>query len=455
MREERLRFAVAVVFATLLLPSRAAIARSDPAPPQAIATTEMVLVANVGSGPITAYPATSSGSVSPAFTLANPNLPNTYWGPWGVASDANGYLYVQSFLSDATMFVFAPGSRGNDPPARVFRGGGPDTRAIAVDGQGYEYIATGEGPADILVIPPAASGQSANLYSVDPVRTLSTDESVWHPWPSLLATDASNHVIAAVVRANGNALEVFEGGSAGAAAPIRVIGGTLTGLGTCGSVCNTMALTCSAWTGEIYAAVNDGAQTRVLAFSGAAAGNVAPLRSIAGPATGLAGGSVTGIAVSPLTGELYVLAKSSQFGTGQIIVFGTSAQGNAAPLRTFTDGATQLADGAGLLLAPEAVVGVPAGGVASAPTLRLQPNPARESVMARLSLAQPVASLRIEVIDVEGRVVARIWDGNAPAGVLEAPWDIRAMGGRMPAGIYLVRASGRGFQVVGRIAVIR
>src|SRR5262245_454842 len=66
---------------------------------------ELVFVANAGSGPVTAYPALSSGAVSPAISIPNPNLPDTYWDPWGVAFDAQQSLYVQSFLSNATSFV--------------------------------------------------------------------------------------------------------------------------------------------------------------------------------------------------------------------------------------------------------------------------------------------------------------------------------------------------------------
>jgi len=452
--QKGLRLAYAVLASALLLLPRAAGSRSNADRPQT-ATSEMVLVANASSGPLTAYPATASGAVAPTFTLADPNLPNTYWGPWGMASDADGYLYVQTFLSNATTFVFAPGSTGNAEPARVFRGGGPDTRAIAVDRHGYEYIATGQGPAEILVLPPAANGQSANLYAVGPIRTIPTDETVWHPWPSILTTDPSNHAIVAVVRANGNAVEVFEGGPAGAAAPIRVISGSLTGLDSCASLCHTMALTYSALTGELYVAVNDGAGTHVSIFAGAAAGNAPPVRSIEGPATGLAGKVITGIAVSQLNGQLYLLIKSSQFGAGQISAFGPSAQGDVAPLRTFTDATTQLSDGAGLLLVSQAVTGVHADGVEMAPILRVGPNPARAFVTARLSLPRPVASLRMEVLDLQGRVMARIWDGSVPAGALEVSWDARTAGHRAPPGIYLIRASTHEFQALERVVLIR
>src|SRR5215468_8872581 len=246
-------------------------------PRSASAAQELLFVANSDGSPVTAYDALSSGPVSPALLIENPNLLNTYWGPWGVAFDAQQDLYIQSFLSDATSFVFPPGVDSSVPPSRVFRGGGPDSRGIAVDANGYEYVATGEGPSQILVLPPGAAGVSGNLYSVSPLRTIDTDETVWHPWPSILAADLGNHVIAAIVRAQGNALEVFDGGAVVSAAPVRVISGPLTGLGACAdTACNMMAITFSLATGHLWAGVSAGSQTHVSLFAGESTGNVAP-----------------------------------------------------------------------------------------------------------------------------------------------------------------------------------
>lgn len=422
------------------------------AAPATAATSEFVVVANV-AGPVTAYSALASGPVPPAFTVDDPNRANTYWAPWGIAVDAQGFLYVQTFLSSATTFVFAPGTSGGAPPARVFRGGGPDTRAIVIDAQGYEYIATGQGPAEILVLPPAANGDPDHFYAVDPLRSVQTDESgAWAPWPSTLTTDAQNHVIAAVVRAGGNAIEGFEGGPSGASAPLRVITGPLTGLDSCATAgCHTMAVTSSSLTGQLYVAVNQGAGTHISVFAGNASGNVAPLRSIVGPATGLSGRVVTGLAVSSLTGELYALIKATQFGgPAQISVFGPSAEGDVAPSRTFTDAA--LNDGLGIALVSQSVLDAAPN---PASQLLIEPNPVRSSMNVRLSLAQPAPSVRIEVIDLQGRIVARLWDGAAAAGTLEVRWEPGPRGRAVRSGIYWVRAALPGFQAVQRVALIR
>jgi hypothetical protein len=356
-------------------------------------------------------------------------------------------------LSNATTFVFSPGSTGHTQPARIFRGGGPDTRAIAIDAQGYEYIATGQGPAEIRILPPAANGQPANLYTVDPVRSISTDESgAWAPWPGMLTTDSQSHVIAAVARSQGNAIEVFEGGPTGAATPLRVITGPVTGLDSCSiDGCHTMCLAYASLTGEIYVAVNHGAATKISVFAGNANGNIAPVRTITGPATGLAGNVVTGIAVSEITGELYAMIKGSQFGgPAQISVFGPSALGDVAPIRTLTD--ASMNDGMAIALATWGTLDVP---MISSTRLLVEPNPSPGTMNVRLSVAQPLSSVKIDVVDLHGRLVATLWDGPAPSGRLDVRWEAGSQRQAVPSGIYWVRVTAAGRQFARRVAFVR
>jgi hypothetical protein len=314
------------------------------------AGVELVFVANADSGPVTAYSAQSSGTVTATRTVSNPNDPNTVWDPWGVTFDAAKQLYVQTFLSDATTFVFAAGAGPATPPSRIFKADGPDNRAVAVDGNGFEYVAGGEGGAEIAVEPPGASGQPGNLYQVPPVRTIALDEG-FNPWPGMLTVDPSNEILAAVVRPQGNAIEIFSGGASGGATPVRVISGPNTGLGACTATrCDQLAITFSPFTGRIYAAVSAGTQTRISVFAGNASGNAAPIRTILGAATGLSGRVITGITGSQVDGTIYAMVKTSQFGTGQINAYGRLATGNAAPLRTFTDATSGFADAAAIAI---------------------------------------------------------------------------------------------------------
>jgi hypothetical protein len=173
------------------------------------------------------------------------------------------------------------------------------------------------------------------------------------PWPSVLTVDSTNEVLAAVTRSAGNEIEVFEGGASGPATPVRVIAGPHTGLGTCDAkTCDHVSISFSAYTGKIYAAVSSPAGSRVEVYAGDAKGDARPVQTIAGQATGLTGEVVTGIADSQHTGDIYLLVKAAQFeGPANVEVFARRATGNVAPLRSFTDAASGLADAEGIAIA--------------------------------------------------------------------------------------------------------
>jgi DNA-binding beta-propeller fold protein YncE len=161
--------------------------------------------------------------------------------------------------------------------------------------------------------------------------------------------DSSNELLAVTARPQGNAVEIFTGGPNGGSTPVRVISGPRTGLGSCGPVCN-LVIAFSPLTGRIYVAVSDGADTHISVFAGNAAGDARPLSTIAGPATGLAGASVTGIAVSQCDATVYAMihTSSSGFGRASIDAYRRSARGNIRPLRSFTDSQSRFRSAQGL-----------------------------------------------------------------------------------------------------------
>jgi hypothetical protein len=315
--------------------------------------SQVVYVANADAGPVDAYSASSAGAVNPVRQADNPNAPNSVWDPWGVAIDRAGSLYVQSFLSDATTFVFAPDPTAGVAPSRIFRAYGPDSRAIAVDNEGYEYVASGEAGSLIAVAAPGAAGRPETLYSVEPIRTFTSGEGTFNPWPGILAIEGRD-VLVATANSSGNAVETYEGGASGSPAPVRVLTGAVTGLGSCSATCDHLAIAYSSASADLYAAVSGGSQeTHISVFPGSAGGDSAPARTIEGAATGLDGKVITGLAVSQVTGEIYAMLKSGEFESpGQIEVFGGAASGNAAPVRSFTDASTAFADAMGIALGP-------------------------------------------------------------------------------------------------------
>lgn len=308
---------------------------------------EEVYVANGGLA-VTAYLTRSHGNVTGRVAAADPHLNNTVWDPWTVAFGPGGELYVQSFVSDATSFVFAAPFGPTRQPVRIFRGDGPDSRAITVDGSGYEYVATGEAAAQIVVLAPDANGNPDQLYAVAPIRRINTDEAVWHPWPEILSVQG-RLLVAALSRSAGNAIDFFQAGATGTGTPVRVIAGTHTGLGSCpGQTCDHLVVTFSPLTGRLYVGVSTANATRILVFSSAARGDVRPLQTIAGTSTGLVGKVITGIGDSQHDGTIYAMVKDAQWATGRIEAFAESANGDVKPLRTFVDNATGFADAQGI-----------------------------------------------------------------------------------------------------------
>ena len=283
------------------------------------------------------------------LTLDNPNLGNTSWDPWTVAVDSSAHVYVQTFISDATTFVFAPGSSG--PPKRVFRVAGPDSQSIAVDEHGYEYVMGGEGSPRVSVAQPKADGTPSDEYGVSPVRQFTTAQNGFDPWASTLSVDKQGEVIVAVDQDIGQCHRGVPRRCHGFVATREGHRRTENGLGTCTGyqTCEHVSVASSPSTGRIYVAVSTPSTTHVSVFAPGANGDAIPLRTIEGTATGLMGKVVTGIAESQRSGDIFVMVKATQFGgPAAVEVFGRHANGNVAPLRRFTDRSSGFRDGEGI-----------------------------------------------------------------------------------------------------------
>jgi hypothetical protein len=93
-----------------------------------------------------------------------------------------------------------------------------------------------------------------------------------------------------------------------------------------------------------------------------------------------------------------------------------------------------------LVLAPNSALDVPLGPEASSTRIeRLAPVPARTGAAVPFSLAA-AGEARVEVLDIGGRIVARLAQGAFAAGPHTVRWEGRDATGRAaPAGIYFVR----------------
>jgi len=82
------------------------------------------------------------------------------------------------------------------------------------------------------------------------------------------------------------------------------------------------------------------------------------------------------------------------------------------------------------------------------------PNPMRGSAYIPFALPRE-SEVRIEVIDVQGRIAATLVNGRLPAGRHEAKWDGSGGAGALPPGIYLVRMRVAGAMLVRRVTLMR
>lgn len=93
---------------------------------------------------------------------------------------------------------------------------------------------------------------------------------------------------------------------------------------------------------------------------------------------------------------------------------------------------------------PEATLGV-----------SVSPNPFNPA--ARMTYVMPAAGpVRLEVVDLRGRLVATLVDETVPAGRNEVVWNGMSDAGRaMPSGVYLTRLQADGSVVSGRMTLAR
>jgi Glucose / Sorbosone dehydrogenase/FlgD Ig-like domain len=99
--------------------------------------------------------------------------------------------------------------------------------------------------------------------------------------------------------------------------------------------------------------------------------------------------------------------------------------------------------------------GVHPGSAPLAPAILASPNPAREAVALRFALPRE-GMTRLTILDVGGRVVARLVDGPFAAGWHVATWDGRDPGGRpAPAGVYLARLESPSGVSIARVVRLR
>lgn len=299
-------------------------------------------VANSRADSITVYTRGTSGDVPPLRTIRGPLT--RLKTPYGVTLDVDGNLYVANG-SASRITVYAPGANGDVAPLRIISGPATGLRnpiSVALDAAGNLYVANNDGnTSTITVYAPGISGNAVPLRTISgPLTGLNSAQGVaLDPTGNLYVANGSTHT------GGPYSVIMYVPGTGGNVAPLRTIGGPLTGL-------NGVQKVALDATGNIYVA--NGRSFVITVYASGAKGNVAPVRTIRGVNTGLSAPPREPDPIGPVgvtldaAGTLYV----TNWGADRISVYAPGAAGNVVPLRIISGAKTGLSTPNDIFLRP-------------------------------------------------------------------------------------------------------
>ena len=291
-------------------------------------TTPLILIANENTGlggSIREYAENANGNIAPSTVISHIN------GPFAIAfSSTEGIGIANGHIASGGQAAIQTFGLTGDLLTGISCFPKPsETSGVVFDSKGQVFVSAflPDGRSAIEVFAPGANGCAT------PKRTISDSGG--------LAIDSNNLLY--VANAKMATIDIFPAGSSTMQAQS---GGSNTGLGAPGTSAlpgNTVAVDASR---NVY--VFDTKTATISEFAAGATGNVAPIRTIAGSNTGLAGGNgfTFGLAVSKTSGEIFV----SNSGSNAILGFAATASGNVAPIQTIAGSATGLAEPLGLVV---------------------------------------------------------------------------------------------------------
>ncbi len=309
-----------------------------------------ILIGSYGSSTssesLRAFADTANGNATPERVLSGPATGFT--SPvGGVFEAAEGVIYVADFWGQAIR-VYPAYATGNVAPLRVlaspFLG---QVRTLAVDAAHDELLTIGSGCC-LVAFARTASGTTAPLRSLSWGGSTGSVTQLNYP-SALTFIGATDEVVLAdsdAAAPYAPKLLVFNRTDSGNTAPKRVVRGALTGFGSwiAGVIHDPASQRLFA---VAYVDNPDATRSgRVLVFDDQADGNVAPLRTISGAATGLelsGNASPAGLAIDPVRRRLIVSIGDYMLSSGnRLLVFDLEADGNTAPLQVIEGPQTTL-----------------------------------------------------------------------------------------------------------------
>lgn len=313
--------------------------RSSVSTPPAATPAPLVYVANWGADTVTAYLETDNGNVSPQLT-ESAGLSE----PTGAVPDGLGHLFVtnQNELGTGNnnIQIYSIGTSGGLTPYSVISCGGLGALPFsgAFDSSGNFYVTNNAPEANtISIFPPGSTG----CVSGNPIVTGLLGGPVG------IAIDSAQNVYVALQNIT-NPITVYSPHPNGDIAPIRIIGGPTT------QITNPTALAFDSG-GDLYVAnyiFFDVSGGSILEFAPGASGDVAPIRVISGPDTGV--DRPYGLTIDSC-GTIYESNRfeadsSNLYAQGSIEVFAPGASGDAKPVRIISGSITGLNQPEGISL---------------------------------------------------------------------------------------------------------
>ena len=280
---------------------------------------------------IRGYSLRANGAAEPCQLIQGP-LTTLTTGE-AIALDKHSNFHVAQFLSNATVDIFARNARGNQAPYRSFTFQTNDLSGIGVDSRLNDFVLNFRpSTAGVLVV-------VANTTGVVTHPIVITDSNI-SEYQGIAVDSDDNLLIAGYDTRGAAVIDVFDTSKSLTSPPLlRSITGTNTGLfpSSGGLPRHNISLAIDPVTEELYAynVSTDLTQFQVSVFAHKANGNVAPVRTISGPATGITGPSIDAgankIAISS-DGRLLVAEPNLR-----ILAFAPGARGNVAPSQVIED----------------------------------------------------------------------------------------------------------------------
>lgn len=272
---------------------------------------------------VASFAAGASGNIAPSTVIIGGNT--GLYAPIDAVVEAAGGLRVAN-QGSPVINVFAPGADGDATPIASIAGEGTGLQsnaAVALDADGRLFVASHYGNR-ITVYAPDATGNAA------PVASIAGDNTGIQQ-PSSLAFDSEGRLY--VANQGNSSVTVYAAGASGDVAPIATIAGASTRLQVPGGL--AVDATGRLYVGNYVGGI--GSLHRITIYAAGATGDVAPVASIEGPNTQLAGGIALAFDAA---GRLFV----ANYATHSITFFAPGATGDVAPIGKIAGDRTRLSN---------------------------------------------------------------------------------------------------------------